>query len=581
MMRNKRFGIVQCSFLVLFLILTIAPTVSAFTDSGPYTLASQQPGRNGLIAEYRFEGDATDSSGNGVDGTITGGTFIDGITGKALSFNGAGSYVTLDPAKINPDFTELTISTWVNVDRSPMELGGIITRFSQDASYRAYYGMWYDGRYTPNTICAGKNEVNEYYKLVRDRVEFNKWTYITTVFSPQRGIQELYINGDLVKQVSTYDGIKKSDVPIIIGADVQPVQTYQTYQTYHSSYSHYYDSPTYQAPVFYRFFSGKIDEMQLYNRSLTAGEVKKLYLSYLAPPPTPTTATTPREQISRNYPMGFDGLRFNADGQNTLDLDLNKAQVAGATVTQYTDRVEVYQHGSPGVTMTFRGDRFETTGQKIQGTVKTADFVTDPLEATLGPGDVSGSLRAVLPVLTQQVVITNIMNGRVSPGLSDQFRTVSAQNGFQMDSVAYTFEVRKDSLLKTGQANVTLSIPASWVDNHGGKDAVHIARISDESGAAELIATVYTGTGAKGTLIFRGDSPNGSSIFGMITAKAIAAKEKEHPDVTFQPLQKPAIATDIGMFGWLLGLMQQNPVLIVIIVAVIAVVVYIGWWKRR
>jgi hypothetical protein len=279
--------------------------------------------------------------------------------------------------------------------------------------------------------------------------------------------------------------------------------------------------------------------------------------------------------------MGFDGLRFNADGQNTLDLDLGKAQVAGATVTQYADRVEVYQHGSPGVTMTFRGDRFETTGEKIKGTVKTADFMTDPLEGTLGPGDVSGSLRAVLPVLTQRVVITNIMNGRVSPALADQFRTVSAQNSLQMDSVAYTFDVRKDSLLKTGPANVTLSIPASWVDQHGGKDAVHIARISDETGTAELIATVYAGTGAKGTLIFRGDSPNGSSIFGMITAKAIAAKEQEHPDVTFQPLQKPAIATDIGMFGWLLGLVQQNPVPCVIIGAVIAAVVYIGWRKRR
>lgn len=39
--------------------------------------------RAGLVAEWHFDGDAKDSSGNGNDGTIYGATFVDGKVGKA------------------------------------------------------------------------------------------------------------------------------------------------------------------------------------------------------------------------------------------------------------------------------------------------------------------------------------------------------------------------------------------------------------------------------------------------------------------------------------------------------------------
>jgi hypothetical protein len=38
--------------------------------------------RTGAVAEYHFDGDANDSSGNGNDGTIYGATFVDGKFGK-------------------------------------------------------------------------------------------------------------------------------------------------------------------------------------------------------------------------------------------------------------------------------------------------------------------------------------------------------------------------------------------------------------------------------------------------------------------------------------------------------------------
>jgi len=67
----------------------------------------------------------------------------------------------------------------------------------------------------------------------------------------------------------------------------------------------------------------------------------------------------------------------------------------------------------------------------------------------------------------------------------------------------------------------------------------------------------------------------------MLTAKITAEKQQEQPNATIQALQKPAIMTDVGMFTWLLGIIQKNPILIVIVIAVIAVLVYFGWYRRR
>ncbi len=48
--------------------------------------------RAGLVAEWHFDGDGKDSSGNANTGVIYGASFVDGVSGKALSFNGVDDY---------------------------------------------------------------------------------------------------------------------------------------------------------------------------------------------------------------------------------------------------------------------------------------------------------------------------------------------------------------------------------------------------------------------------------------------------------------------------------------------------------
>jgi hypothetical protein len=269
---------------------------------------------------------------------------------------------------------------------------------------------------------------------------------------------------------------------------------------------------------------------------------------------------------SESYPMGFMGLTYNADGQDTISIDIGAAQAAGGTVTIDSNRVEVYQHHSPGVLLTFWGNNFTINNRIITGPVSRAEFVTDPLNATLALGNVSGSVHAALPVLTQRANLDLTIPGSLSRDTLNQFQDVLSRNGLQLDSVAYTLNVQKFNLT-TGPANVTFTIPSSWADEHGGKDAVRIIRISEEDGQQELISTLYEGVDAQGTMIFRGDSPNGTSLFGLVTAESNAAAQTAHPS--------------INVFAGLFDISLHYFVVLISVIALLAVIAYFGWWKRR
>ena len=55
------------------------------------------------------------------------------------------------------------------------------------------------------------------------------------------------------------------------------------------------------------------------------------------------------------------------------------------------------------------------------------------------------------------------------------------------------------------------------------------------------------------------------------------------PAVTAKPpaLSQPAMSTNVGMVGWLLAIVQNNPIILAGVVGVIAVAAYFGWYKKK
>jgi hypothetical protein len=219
------------------------------------------------------------------------------------------------------------------------------------------------------------------------------------------------------------------------------------------------------------------------------------------------------------------------------------------------------------VLFTFWGYNLTIKNRNITAPVSRAEFVTDPINATLALGSVSGSVHAVLSELIQRGNIDLTLSGDVSTDTQNQFRDILNRNGLQLDTAAFTLDVHKVNVT-TGPANVTFAIPASWVDAHGGKDAVRIIRISEETGEQELIDTVYGGVDAQGDMIFRGDSPNGTSLFGLVTAGTTAAAQEAH--------------LNGGMFGQsLIGIPMPYLVVLIGVIALLAVIAYFGWQYRQ
>jgi hypothetical protein len=141
--------------------------------------------------------------------------------------------------------------------------------------------------------------------------------------------------------------------------------------------------------------------------------------------------------------------------------------------------------------------------------------------------------------------------------------------------------IDRPKLEKYGAANITMTIPPQWLNASGGQDTLRIIRVTSDGNMTEILSARYLGLDSIGNMQYEAYSPAGTSIFGLLTAKATTAKQMEEPNVTIQPLQKPAVMTEIGMFAWLLGIVQQNPILIIGVIAVAAAVLYFGWWKRK
>jgi hypothetical protein len=94
----------------------------------------------GLVVHYTFDEDdnATivhDSSGNGNNGVAHGGVqFVDGVIGKAGSFDGVDDYILVPDSSTFPN-NAITLSYWINRDSIPTYLDNYI---SKELSFQSY-----------------------------------------------------------------------------------------------------------------------------------------------------------------------------------------------------------------------------------------------------------------------------------------------------------------------------------------------------------------------------------------------------------------------------------------------------------
>jgi len=222
---------------------------------------------DGLIGSWHLdEGSGTtayDSSGNDNDGTIYGGaTWVDGKFGKALNFDGSDDYVNCGNNFVLEDFT---ICWW----EYPTELASgkfysPICRYYKD-------GPVFQHENEGARLTMYKKDGDSFQELAWGGVgiSINQWYFIAVTFKSSTRVAELYVNGTSKGTLTFNDGTFDNTHDFIIGARVPPG---------------------------WRYFKGKIDEVLVFNKTLSVEEILDLYNNYGY-----TTENYPGKVLVRKY----------------------------------------------------------------------------------------------------------------------------------------------------------------------------------------------------------------------------------------------------------------------------------------
>ena len=213
--------------------------------------------QKGLVGYWRFDEEtgstAKDSSPYGNDGTIYGATRVRGIIGKALSFDGVDDYVEVPDSESLDITDEITIEVWV---KPAIDLTSDLTTSSWFVyKYQTYY-LYYHQNGFLSFYTAGTSPSETTFPTTFNA---NTWYHIVGTFDSNTGTKKLFINGENVKTETGITGtISTTDYNVYISG------------AYHN-----------------RPFNGTIDEVRIYNRALSPGEIRIHYafFKYIKPHP--------------------------------------------------------------------------------------------------------------------------------------------------------------------------------------------------------------------------------------------------------------------------------------------------------
>lgn len=224
---------------------------------------------SGIVGHWDFnEGTGSilgDSSDYGNDGTIHGATWVTGIEGQALELDGINDYINVgNDYSLNP-IDEITISTWfkpvsyVGYGNDPIVTKGFTSHI--DPYYQYHLGISGDLRPsgTPGSF--------SFYVTIGGIMH-----HITTPAGT-------WTAGNWYHIVGTYDGSKLS---IYVNGAIQGATTISTLilEDYGQDVQFgKFNNLIGHAQNIEGYLPGTIDEVHIYERSLSAQEVESLYLS--------------------------------------------------------------------------------------------------------------------------------------------------------------------------------------------------------------------------------------------------------------------------------------------------------------
>jgi hypothetical protein len=204
----------------------------------------------GLILYWRCDkgigNTVYDHSGNGNDGAIHGSSWVNGVSGNALSFDGEDDWIEADPLYLN----EQTINLWINVRGVVHTILDVLIE-NTDAGRVTDYGVYiyyHDHKLFPRYFLRRDDGEGRYIDLQEDLLDLDTWYMITGTYDGS--IAKIFLDGELLYQENLTWRIR-ADGEYLGLAD---------------------DGPGGNSP-----FHGLVDEISIYNRALGSYEIQALY----------------------------------------------------------------------------------------------------------------------------------------------------------------------------------------------------------------------------------------------------------------------------------------------------------------
>jgi hypothetical protein len=211
------------------------------------------PGSDGLAARYSMEGNMSDSSGNGLDGEVFGGAlFNQGMSGmgRTLTLDGMVDYATLPIGSVIASADSMTIALWANFAG-----GDVWQRLIDFGSDTTSYMFLSPENGTTNVlrfaITNTGNAEGAESTLDGPGALSGGWHHVAVSIDGSTMSMTLYLDGIVVATGPT------ATLPSDLG---------NTTQNYVGD-SQYTDDP---------FYEGDIDELLIYTRALSLGEIRYL-----------------------------------------------------------------------------------------------------------------------------------------------------------------------------------------------------------------------------------------------------------------------------------------------------------------
>ncbi len=291
-------------YVMIMKIKLVSPLVFLCTFYCIFTLnfLYAQPTTIGLVAYYPFTGNAGDSSGIGNHGTIYNATLATnrfGNPNSAYYFNGTNSYISVPATSSIQPSSALTLCAWISTEWKTSGWSPIVTkRFTANSdpwnSYTLNTYISMNKKWTIGLSNGNIGGLNYYYAKDTLNYNTNTWGHLAATYDGT--VVKIYLNGNLDTSYATSTSyIGYSSLPLYLGWSGNGASEY---------------------------YKGKIDDVRIYNRALTASEIMTIY----NPNYNPFQNTYYSKSIGKLDSLTTWGT--NTDGTGTMPLNFNANNTA-------------------------------------------------------------------------------------------------------------------------------------------------------------------------------------------------------------------------------------------------------------